>query len=65
MQDNFAHEETITKKFLSKRAMVDFVHFLDIDRVLIERSGESWILSYIATRSTVTLPENDSHEVAL
>lgn len=60
-----SHDQIVTKYYLSKRRMVEMIHFLDVDRVQIERSGEGWVVSYIATKSTVTLPKEDSTEVAL
>ena len=53
------HVETITKNFPSKRKMVEFVHFLDVDEVLIKRNGDSWDVLYNANKTTVTLPEDD------
>lgn len=57
------HEETIVKKFPSKRTMVEFLHFLDADEVLIQREGESWNVIYKANKTTVTLSEDDFSEV--
>lgn len=57
------HEETIVKNFSSKRQMVDFVHFLEADEILIQRQGETWNVLYNANKTTVTLSEDDFSEV--
>lgn len=57
------HSETITKNFPSKRKMVEFVHFLDVDEVLIKRNGDSWDVLYNANKTTVTLSEEDFSKV--
>lgn len=57
------HSETITKTFPSKRQMVEFVHFLDADEVLIQRDGDSWNVLYNANKTTVTLSEDQYSEV--
>lgn len=57
------HSETITKTFPSKRQMVEFVHFLDTDEVLIKRNGDSWDVLYNANKTTVTLSEDQYSEV--
>jgi hypothetical protein len=57
------HEETIVKNFPSKRQMVEFVHFLEADEILIQRQGETWNVLYNANKTTVTLSEDDFSEV--
>lgn len=57
------HSETITKTFPSKRQMVEFVHFLETDEVLIKRNGDSWDVLYNANKTTVTLSEDQYSEV--
>lgn len=58
-------EQQVVKKFLSKRAMLSFISYLDIDRFQIERSGDSWYVSYVATKSVVTIGKEDYTEVSL
>lgn len=57
------HSETITKQFPSKRAMVEFVHFLDVDEVLMQCIGNIWYVKYNANKTTITLPKEDYSEV--
>ena len=57
------HEETIVKNFPSKRQMVEFVHFLEADEILIQRQGETWNVLYNTNKTTVTLSEDDFSEV--
>lgn len=57
------HSETITKTFPSKRQMVEFVHFLETDEILIKRNGDSWDVLYNANKTTVTLSEDQYSEV--
>ncbi len=57
------HSETITKSFSSKRALLDFIHFLDGDEFLIRRNGESWCVLYNANKTTVTLTEEEFSRV--
>ena len=57
------HAETITKNFPSKRKMVEFIHFLDTDEILIQRNGNTWDVKYNANKTTVTLAEDEYSEV--
>lgn len=57
------HSETITKTFTSKRQMVEFVHFLDMDEILIQREGDAWNVLYNANKTTLDLPTEDYSEV--
>jgi len=57
------HSETITKNFSSKREALDFIQFLDTDETLIQRNGATWNVLYNATKTTVTLTEEDYSEV--
>lgn len=57
------HSETITKTFPSKRQMVEFVHFLETDEILIQRNGDSWDVLYNANKTTITLSEDQYSEV--
>ena len=54
--------EVITKEFLSKRDMVEFLHFLENDRVLIETTSTGWRVSYEVERTVVYL-QADNYEV--
>lgn len=58
-----SHSETITKKFDSKRKMVEFIHFLEMDEILIKREGNTWTVLYNANKTTVTITEEDYSEV--
>ncbi len=58
-----SHEEIITKNFSSKRQVVDFVHFLDVDEVYIQRNQGTWDVKYKANKTTVTLAEDEYSEV--
>ncbi|CAD2070238.1 hypothetical protein PAULA_0015 [Escherichia phage Paula] len=59
-------EETVKKQFLSKRAMVEFLHFLEVDRVLIETTPDgNWQVSYIATRHIVDSTKEESSGVTV
>lgn len=57
------HSETITKTFPSKRQMVEFVHFLETDEILIQRNGDSWDVLYNTNKTTITLSEDQYSEV--
>lgn len=58
-----SHAQTITKNFPSKRRAADFVHYLDVDEVLIQRNGDTWDVKYNANKTTVTLAEDEYSEV--
>lgn len=57
------HSETITKTFTSKRQMVEFIHFLDMDEILIQREGDAWNVLYNANKTTLDLLTEDYSEV--
>nr|DAY73848.1 MAG TPA: hypothetical protein [Caudoviricetes sp.] len=57
------HEETISKTFLSMRDALNYVQFIATDRVLIETIPDGWKVSYMATRCTVTSPNEGTTEV--
>lgn len=56
------HSETIIKTFTSKTEMTNFVNFLDMDEILIRRDGDSWHVIYNATKTTITVAEENNSE---
>lgn len=59
------HTQVVAKEFLSKRSMVEFLHFLETDRALIEFVNGRWQVTYHAERTTVTLPSENMEEVVV
>lgn len=57
------HSETITKSFSSKRQVLNFIHFLEVDEFLIRRNGESWDVLYNTNKTTITLTEEEFSRV--
>lgn len=56
------HTQVVRKEFLSKRDMVEFLHFLETDRASIEFVNGCWQVIYHAERTTVTLSSEDIEE---